>query len=93
VNSEVSTISIPNVDPSDIPLECHDASNIRLIDSQNLTHNSKVELVLSGGGFLTKNSKNKNSEYFENSRISLTDNSFMLKYHCHDQIPFFVYIP
>jgi hypothetical protein len=74
---------------SDVALEFHDASNIGLIDFQNLIHNSKVELVFSGGGFVIKNSENENFEYFENfTRISLMDNSSIPKYHSHDQIPF-----
>jgi hypothetical protein len=81
--------SVPHINHPDVLLKNSDVSNVGLLNSQNLIHDFKVDIIFSGGGFVTKNSKNENSKYFENfTRISLTDNSSIPKYHYHDQIPF-----
>jgi hypothetical protein len=46
----------------DVSPENPDPSNVGLISSQILRHDSKVDIVLSGGGFVTKNSENSESK-------------------------------
>jgi hypothetical protein len=55
----------------DVSSKNPDPSDVRLIHSQNLVHDSKVGLALSGGGFGTKNSKNLRNF----TKNSLTDSS------------------
>jgi hypothetical protein len=50
----------------DVPPENPDPSNVGLISSQILRHDSKVDIVFSGGGFVTKNSENSESKNLEN---------------------------
>jgi hypothetical protein len=58
----------------DIPLGISDASNVGLQNSQNLVHDSKVGVILPGGGFVTKNSENQISKNFKNFTNNLLKN-------------------
>jgi hypothetical protein len=80
----------------DIPLGISDASNVGLQDSQNLVHDSKAGVILSGGGFVTKNSENqisKNSKNFTNNLLkNILSIQVILNYQHHDQRSFLKFI-
>jgi hypothetical protein len=80
----VSRLSVLDVNYLKVPLKDPNASNVGLQNSQDLMHNSEVDIVLSGGGFVTKNSENSESNNLEKStKNSLIDSSVQIipKYH------------
>jgi hypothetical protein len=70
----------------DVSISISDASNVGLQDSQNLMHNSKAETVLSGEGFVTKNSENFN---FKNLKNFIKNSQVILNYQRYDEMSFF----
>jgi hypothetical protein len=80
----------------DISLSISDTSNVGLQDSQNLMYDSRVEVILSGGGFVIKNSENltfKNSKNFTNNLLKdILSVQVILNYQHHNQMPFLKFI-
>jgi hypothetical protein len=67
-----------------VPPENPDPSNVGLISSRILRHDSKVDIVLSGGGFVTKNSENSESKNLKNfTKNPLIDSPAKMIPKCH----------